>query len=152
MPASNIFSMGRFINIFSGPDGLAMHMTGAPFIQACDECTVFFLLLDGELEVNGGNLSSGQLAYCGTEPDIRYIPDRNSRGIVMSVPRKYIRGADDRIGIHEESLIRTVGENDRTMLEHYFEILMDERQGSSLDGSTVSLVNALLVRLAGILE
>ena len=143
--------MGRFINIFSGPDGLAMHMTGAPFIQACDDCPTFVLLLNGELEVNGGNLSSGQLEYCVTGPDIRYTPDRNSRGIVVSVQREFIRGANGCLAIPEESRIRTIGENDRAMLEHYFDALMEERQGSDLDGSAVSLVNALLVRLAWIL-
>ena len=127
-------------------------MTGAPFIQACDECTVFFLLLAGSLEVNGNLLSSGQLAYCVTEPDIKYTPDRNSRGIVVRVPQDFIRGADDRIDILEESRIMTLEEKDLTMLEQYFEVLSDERQGSDPDGSAVSLVNALLVRLARILD
>lgn len=131
---------------------MAMHMTGAPFIQACDACPAFIVLLAGSLEVNGNLLSSGQLAYCVTEPDIKYTPDRNSRGIVVRVPQDFIRGADDRIDILEESRIITLEEKDLTMLEQYFEVLSDERQGSGLDGSTVSLVNALLVRMARILD
>lgn len=70
----------------------------------------------------------------------------------MRVPQDFIRGANDRIDILEESRIITLEEKDLTMLEQYFEVLSDERQGSGLDGSTVSLVNALLVRMARILD
>ena len=47
--------MGRFINIFFGPGGLSMFVTGAPFVQACQANPAFVLLLDGVLDVNGGN-------------------------------------------------------------------------------------------------
>ena len=129
-----------------------MSVTSTPLGHACDNWPTFVLLLDGGLEVNDARLSSGQLACFVTHPVIRYSSVFKSKGIVVNVSREFIRGADNRIAIPEEYRIMTLGENDFAILKKYFDIFMDERQGRDLDDSTVSLIKALLVRLARILE
>lgn len=143
--------MGRFINIFSEQDVLSMYVTGTPLERACHNCPAFVLLLDGGLEVMDAHLSSGQLAFCVENQNIRYFHGRKSKGIVVNVSSEFIHCADSRFDVPEEFRIRTLGENDFAILKKYFDIFMDERQGRDLDDSTVSLIKALLVRLARIL-
>ena len=82
-----------------------------------------------------------------TAPDMRYVIDMESRAIGVSVPRGLIRG----IAVPGESRVITLREDDLAMLDKYYEVLIDERQGRDLDDSTISLIKALLVRLIRIL-
>lgn len=141
--------MKQFVNIRSEHDGrLSLMVTRRPTGNVGHDYVFFIILLDGGLEANDIQLSYGQLACCMTALDIKYVIDMESRGIGVSVPRGLIRG----IAVPDESSVITLKENDLAMLDKYYKLLMDERQGRDLDDSTVSLIKALLVRLARILE
>lgn len=139
--------MKQFVNIRSEHDGrLSLKVTRRPTENVLGRDYVV-IILDGGLEVNDVHLSSGQLAYCMTAPDMRYVIDMESRAIGVSVPRGLIRG----IAVPGESRVITLREDDLAMLDKYYEVLIDERQGRDLDDSTISLIKALLVRLIRIL-